>query len=504
SRMKHRRPLALLLAAAALGLLPAAAARGGPIDEEVNAVLRDKALSKATLGVQVLKLGTAPAQMAELYAHNSHVPLVPASNLKLVTTATALERLGADFKFRTRLFQRGEDLVLVGDGDPALGDPDFPKKGTAAKPTAVFAGWAKQLRDGGLTSFRDLVVDDSVFDEAFFHPDWPADQMDAKYEAQVGGLNLNANIVDLTVSPTAHGERAQILADPATAYLTMLNGVATGSENAVSVSRQPGTNKVTLRGQTPARSGSKVWATVHDPPMYAGTVLAETLERNGVRMTGQVRRDRHAKAPGDVPGGGAVASGAVASGAAVPAAAGLAGARLVAIHETPLTGVIARANKDSVNLYAEALCKRAAYDEKRGVPGSWETGTAGMAAYLKAIGVPETDFAFVDGCGLSKRNVISPRALARVLCYEYYGANRDAYVRSLSVAGVDGTLDDRFGRSDLRQRVFGKSGYVNGVSTLSGYFVTKAGEWHAFAIMVNRPGGLNNAEVKQLTERIVK
>jgi D-alanyl-D-alanine carboxypeptidase/D-alanyl-D-alanine-endopeptidase (penicillin-binding protein 4) len=147
-----------------------------------------------------------------------------------------------------------------------------------------------------------------------------------------------------------------------------------------------------------------------------------------------------------------------------------------------------------MNLYAEALCKRS----------SWENGTAATGAFLESLNISRDEFNLDDGCGLSKKNVVSPNVLAKVLEHEFHSKQRDTYMNSLAIAGIDGTFEHRFAGTDLRGRVFGKSGYVNGVSTLSGYLKGKDGQWYAFSILMNElpPGTVLGA--KQLQERIVK
>jgi serine-type D-Ala-D-Ala carboxypeptidase/endopeptidase (penicillin-binding protein 4) len=215
---------------------------------------------------------------------------------------------------------------------------------------------------------------------------------------------------------------------------------------------------------------------VRDPAMFAGTVLAETLAANGVRRGGEVRRDHSFRGN--------------------PAAG-----NVIAVHETPLATVLARANKDSMNLYAEALCKRLGRAAS-GEGGSWANGTVALADFLRSIGVADNQFRLDDGCGLSKENLISPRAINRVLTHAFHGRNKDAFLISLSVAGIDGTLEDRFKGSDLRGRVMGKSGYVNGVRSLSGYLRAKDGQFYAFSILMNKVS--DAAEIKVLQEKIIK
>jgi D-alanyl-D-alanine carboxypeptidase/D-alanyl-D-alanine-endopeptidase (penicillin-binding protein 4) len=247
----------------------------------------------------------------------------------------------------------------------------------------------------------------------------------------------------------------------------------------------PGTNTVELKGQANTSNVVAVSVSIHDPAMYAATVFAEVLQRNGIEVTGSPQRDRTIRATLDAKG----------SPTTQPAL------NVLAIHETPIAAVLHRANKDSMNVYAEAMCKRLGA-EVSGQSGSWENGTAAMAAFVKSCGVSDNEFSFDDGCGLSKQNGISANAIAHVLAHDFAGRNRDVFLESLSIAGVDGTLDNRFKDSDLRGRVMGKSGFINGVSALSGFVHAKDDRWYAFSVLMNGVGDV--ATCKQLQERIVK
>ena len=126
-----------------------------------------------------------------------------------------------------------------------------------------------------------------------------------------------------------------------------------------------------------------------------------------------------------------------------------------------------------------------------------------MAAFMKRAGVADNQYQFDDCCGLSKQNNITTDAMTRVLVYDFYSRNRQTFFSSLAIAGVDGTLDDRFRGSDLRGRVFAKSGFVEGVSALSGYFKAKDENWYAFSILMNGIPAKSNSAYKQLQEKIV-
>jgi D-alanyl-D-alanine carboxypeptidase/D-alanyl-D-alanine-endopeptidase (penicillin-binding protein 4) len=164
--------------------------------------------------------------------------------------------------------------------------------------------------------------------------------------------------------------------------------------------------------------------------------------------------------------------------------------------ETPIEAVLARCNKDSANLYAESLAKRLAA-KATGKPGSWEGSRASIGAWLQKIGIPEEQFKLDDGCGLSRNNAISAEGMVRILAADYAAGYRKTFINSLAVGGEDGTLEKRF--KGMEGRVHAKSGFINGVSTLSGYLQSKSGDWYAFSILLNRISG-----GKPIHERIVR
>ena len=471
--MKRLRLLALFAFLLIPFLAPAAAR--ADLAAEVREVLEDKLLRKGLVGVEVIRLGDKAGQDQPVFAHNAEMPLIPASNLKLITTAAALERLGQGFKFKTELRLTPEgDLVLIGDGDPALGDAEYLKK-VGWKTTTLFEWWAVQLREKqNVRSVRDVIIDDGVFDGEMLHPRWPADQIQKRYVPEVAGLNFNANCVDFQIQVAGSGQLVQYVLDPPTRYVMVRNNCVAGKDNAIWLSREGGSNDIILKGESRG-TREPVSVTVSDPSMYTGTVLSETLAANGIRREGTVRRDNSYRSRN------------VGS--------------VVAVHETPLATVLARANKDSMNLYAEALCKRLGR-ESSGESGSWANGALATADFLRAAGVADNQFHLDDGCGLSKENVISPRAINTVLAHEFHGKNKEQFLVSLSVAGIDGTLEDRFKGSDLRGRVSGKSGFVNGVRSLSGYLKAKDGQHYAFSILMNKCP--DDPMLKILQEKIVK
>ena len=464
-------------------MMVAAGARAD-LSAEIQQVINDRLLARADVGIDVVRLGKSAADTTTVYRSNETMPLVPASNLKVITTSTALQELGADFKFRTLLLYHDGDLILVGDGDPTFGDAELLRKFKWDVDT-VFKSWANGLVQKHFRAARNLIIDDSVFDDEFLHPDWPADQTQKRYVAEIAGLNLNANCIDVYVRPGGYGRLVDYWTDPATDYVAIRNSCLGGGENAVWLSREPGSNDLVLRGTARTANDVPVSVTVHDPPMYAGTVLAEALKGAGISLSGQVKRDRtmreaylEAQQSGDRTWG------------------------LLAVHETPLTSVIDRANKDSMNLYAECLCKRLGF-AKFGA-GTWKNGTAAVGEFLASLGIPSSQYRLDDGCGLSKNNAVSAHVMVSVLTHDYFSENSATWMASLAVAGEDGTLAERFHGTDLRGRVIAKTGFVNGVSCLSGYLHAKDDNWYCFSIMFNGIPEGSNSGAKVLQERIVR
>jgi serine-type D-Ala-D-Ala carboxypeptidase/endopeptidase (penicillin-binding protein 4) len=465
----------MLRAVAFLSVLLASATARGDLASDVHTILANPAISKAEVGVQIVKLGTSRDQDQTLVAVNADAKLIPASNLKIITTALALDTLGTDFRFRTRFAINGTgDVALVGDGDPTFGDSEY-LEATGWTSTTVFEHWAAELKKNGVTHVNDVIVDDSIFDDQFFNPNWPVNQAHLDYVAQVAGMNFNANCLD--VYAIRNGGTASYRFAPTMKYATVTNELTVGSSHSLYLSRVLGSNKVILKGTINATNRKPFRVTIDDPPMFAATTLAEVLERQGVHVAGKAKRDRTVRT------------------------ADASAWKTVAVHETPLLPMLALTNKDSINLYAESLGKRAAAELSK-QPGSWKGLAEAQVAFMKTVGAPADDYAFDDGCGLSKENGVAPAAFVATLAHEFHSDHREQYVATMAVGGVDGTLSNRY-KTDkdkpnaLAGRVFAKSGSVNGVSTLSGYLKSQTGDWFAFSILVNKIGDRGAAQKTQ-------
>lgn len=426
----------------------------------VREMVRGADLRETVYGMAAIDLSTGET----LVSINADEPMIPASNMKLVTAAAALGVLGSDFVFKTELaLIRPEDgkkvegvegvagsqrsggsvLVVRGDGDPAFGDAkvlsehhlDF---------DALMQGWVEAVLETGVRRIQRLVVDDRVFDTEFVHPSWPKDQLTMWYCAQVSGLNFNGNCLDVYPEPTRVGQSPRVLMVPSVPFISTTNKAVTDVVDTFWISRKPNTNDLTFWGKVKYQHTQPIHVTIHDPAIVLGGLLAGRLVQAGVEVE-RVER------PGEeevLPRG-----------------------KVLYVVQTTLPLVLKRCNKDSQNLFAEALIKRMGR-EATGSPGGWGNGAAAVRIFLQQVlGARSAAIVVSDGSGLSTENRVTAGVMVDLLrtMYEHPKLG-PIYLNSLSVAGSDGTLRKRF-KEELGGRVYAKSGYIDGVSCLSGYLI---------------------------------
>lgn len=429
--------------------------------KQLHAVLTGHNDPKARMTARVVDLSSGQV----LYEHEADTPLIPASNMKLMVIAAALDRFGTDYQYQTVLAIRGRDLVVVGGGDPAVGD----EKLCAARGepiTAVFHEWAEKLKAAGIQQVSgNIVIDDSIFDKQFVHPSWPPDQFQTWYEAPIGGLNFNANCFDVSVKPGKSGQAAVVSFVPGNVLLKLVNQTKTGEKHAPVAGRKAGSDEVVVSGSV-SKAAKLGPITVRDPGLYFGHVFKTVLAAKGIRVQGRVVREKLTLGPDRIPTDG----------------------HGVAIYRTPLMDPACRAGRQSLGMMAEGLIKLLGREESGA--GSWEGGRAAMEKFFLKVGVSPGQFTVDDGSGLSRKNFLSATATTQVLAYMHKapGGKFEAIKECLARPGRDGTLKRRLTGPETKDRVFAKTGYINGVRTLAGYVQTKSGRWLAFAIFYNGTG----------------
>ncbi len=473
----------LALAPAAEGARkPARPAPPQTLEQRLNALLRRGPVRRSEIGVVVTRLGEA----APLASLNPQRSLILASTTKLFTTAAALDRLGPEYKFRTRLYRDadvGEDgvlpghLVVMGGGDPGISGRWYDDD-----PLAVFRPWAASLAKKGLRSVRDgLLLDVSFFDDVQTHPDWPSEQEQRWYQAPVSALSYNDNIVLVRASGGLRpGSPALLGFDPlGPPLLNLISNVVTASRKTwVGVRREAGSHTVVAAGRV---GRNRTWVgdvTVPDPPLYFAAALSQVLREAGIRID----------APPTV---------RTEPGTPLP----ISGRVLLHTHETPLLSAIAVCNKRSQSLFAEEILKTLGA-EKRG-RGTWENGRAEVAAFLTSLGLDASRYQLADGSGRAHSNRASAAAYVDFLtALASRWKHFETFKGTMAVSGApDGTLRHRLQGDATIGKVWAKTGNVSGVVTLCGYVQAQSGQTYAFSILLN--GGARDVRGHAFQDRLV-
>ena len=459
--------LVLLLAACAgASAPPVAPAPAANLRTALDSIFRDTAFAYAHWGVVV----QSPRTGETLFEQNSEKLFVPASNMKLVTGAAALEALGPDYQYRTEVAATGPiqngvlrgDLVVRGSGDPSISARFH---GDAR---AVFRAWADSLRARGVRRIEGRIIGvDDVFDDVHFGRGWAWDDLDAAYSAPISGLSFNDNMVRVRVSPVKQvGAAAAITVDPDVGYLRPVGQAVTaqpGTRGTLDVSRDLANMSVVATGSLRADTTFvEQTLAVPDPTEFFVTALRETLRQAGIEVAGApVDADRLAEVGQTV----------------APATA------LFVYRSPPLREILPHFLKPSQNQIGEILLKTLGR-EQRGI-GSAAAGRAVVDSLIRVWGLNPRQLSMADGSGLSRYNLVAPDLLIGLLQHMERSPNFDVWYAALPVAGVDGTLANRLRGTPAAGNVHAKTGTLSGVRGLSGYVTTAGGERLLFSTIVN-------------------
>ncbi len=451
--------------------------------QNLDRVLSESALEGAFVGVLVQDLETGRV----LYEKNADLLFIPASSQKLLTTAASLYWLGADYRFRTSLYALdsvGSDSVLYGDlvvrgsGDPAFSGS------FGIDPDSVFLTWADSLRVRGISKIKgSLKADESAFDRARLGYGWDWHYLSRSYAPEVSALSYNDNSIAIRVSPGARaGSPAFARLNPEATFIAIENSAVTsypGVETALSIERKAFSNEICVSGSLAVgRPEESRRVSVHDPAFLFADRLRAALEQKSVAVDG---------------------------GPAVSPEPPDAGEELFSYYSPALESIVCVTNRMSMNLAAEMLFKTiggAAFEE-----GTFGNGARAVGVYMSRIGVDSSAFICVDGSGLSRRNLVSPRALVRVLRAEWSREGDGSFVRSLAVSGSPGTLETRMNSPSLSGRIKAKTGTLDQTSALCGYVSSISGRSIAFAMLSNHFAsdlGAVRAVEEELCEALVR
>lgn len=431
----------------------------------INQILQDERLDGATTGVSIRK-----ADSGELiYDHFGETRLHPASNMKLLTGAAALETLGEDYRFSTEVLTDGKitggvlqgNLYLKGKGDPTLLKTDFD-------------AFAQTLASQGIKNINgDLIGDDTWYDDVRLSRDITWTDESYYYAAQVSALTASPNAdydagtVIIEAQPNATvGQPATINITPATDVVKIINHSKTvdaGETKDITIEREHGTNNIVIEGTVPAGGTvTREWIAIWEPSYYALDLFKKSLQEQGIHFVGKPKTIL-AKTPNEV--------------------------RLLTSKKSmTLKELFIPFMKLSNNGHAEVLAKemgKVVYGE-----GSWEKGLQVIEENSAKMGLQMDSIMIRDASGMSHVNLIPSNELTHLLVSVQNEPWYSTFLNSLPVAGISerfvgGSLRNRMKVAPTVGNVKAKTGTLSAVSALSGYATTKDGELLVFSILIN-------------------
>lgn len=422
-----------------------------------------------------------------LYARNAQRAFAPASNMKLYTTAVALDLLGADYRWRTSVYAEKEpdnngtiagDLTLYGRGAPDLSSGVEPDAGQNSLDQLAEELYRRGVRRVG----GSVVGDESYFKGEPLGDGWLWNDVQWYFGAEVSALSINDNEINLAVTPSARpGEAAAVRLKPETSYVSVENDTATAPRTepaTIGITRGLSDNNVRVWGDFPVGSRSLTTRlSIHRPALWAAILFQDALKRRGIEVEGKAR---------------AVDGREKGAGAGVQPERAV---ELAFVTSKTLNQIARLTNKESINLYAELLLRTlgkergrsaapAPESKKARTRGDDEAGVAVILQWLENRGVAVDSLALHDGSGLSRLNLVTPEATARLLGLMRQTPSAEVFRDSLPIAGRDGTLKFRL-RSVGANRILAKTGTLTYINSLSGYAMTEDDELLAFSIICN-------------------
>lgn len=459
------------------------------LQAETERIVNDSLMRHGALAFSLQSVKTGKP----LFAYNAGKSVVIASNLKLVTTATALAILGEEYTFKTTLQHDGTltngvlngNLYIRGGGDPTLGSDRY-ENGLNLSP--LLESWTEAIQRYGIRQINGAIIGDaSLFEDNATPGGWIWGDLGNYYGAAAYGLNIHENLYRLYFKPGAKTDApTRILrTEPAVPELNFVNLVKTGkpgSGDQAYIYGAPYTGLRYVEGTIPAGVNEfAIRGSVPDPAKLCAGLLRDRLTVAGVKVSEPATTTRLLR---------------------------LQGKRLdtkwkdIHTHNSPLLrDIVAETNLQSINLYAEALLKTLG-DTLAGKPTT-EGGAEAVVDFWQKQGIRANGFFMRDGSGLSRTNAIAAETVTDILVY---CANKPFFkglYASLPVAGISGTMKNMGKGTAMARNVRAKTGSLERVMAYSGYFRNKSGELVAFALVANDYAGSNSVMRKKLERLMV-
>jgi len=426
------------------------------LKSDLDKIVNDKFFERSQIAIEIFDL----TEGKSLYSHNNKLLLHPASNMKLLTSAAGLVYLGPDYQLTTTLYYDGitegttlfGDLYIVGGLDPDLTSSDLDSLVQAVKT------FEKRF------IIENIYADISIKDSLYWGSGWMWDDHPDPGAPLLSALNINDNAIEVFVTGNKVGLRGIVSLKPETKYIQVENfsvTVPSNIPNDLNITRDWLNNKNTIIIEGNVRRGEIIDSSEHteklnllEPEKYFLTLFKEHLEKEKIFLSGEL--DIKTLPYGSI---------------------------YLAEINRPLVNVLTNLNNESDNLSAEMLLYALALKDSV-APAVAKNGIEIIKSLIDSVGLNPDDYSLADGSGVSRYNLVSAELLIQLLKYMYNHSDFYQYYNSLSIAGVDGTLEKRMKNTKAENNVHAKTGTLVGVSCLSGYVSAENGNLIAFSIMM--------------------
>lgn len=426
------------------------------ISQKIDSLLSDDFFNYTNIGIKVINL----SKKSVIYQKNNKLLFRPASNMKILTSAVALDFLGTNYNFNTTLSTDGTisnniiqgNVILKSDFDPMLTEKDFDNL-------------VKQLKEKDISQINgDLILDISNIDTLEWNRDWAWDDEPNYYAPHISSISLNGNCVDIIVKATSPGKKPAVFLSPEYQNLHIINnGITTdtSSKSNISITRNwyYRNNTIIINGNI-SLNDKQASETVNleKPHLQILLLFYQKLLDNGIKLSGTLDIKRDFTISQNL--------------------------TKLAIISHDIKTILKKFNKESDNLTGEMLLRLFAY-KKFNTPGSSEKGSEVVKSYIAKLKLDPSKYQIIDGSGLAPTNYINNDLIITILENIYSNQEMFAiFYETLPIAGVDGTLSRRMKNSLAYNNVRAKTGTINGVSSLSGYVKNKNGDILAFSIFI--------------------
>jgi D-alanyl-D-alanine carboxypeptidase/D-alanyl-D-alanine-endopeptidase (penicillin-binding protein 4) len=469
---------------AKVGLKPAAMAEEDRLMAELDRFSKDPLLRHASISYCILDASNDSL----IAGRNLDLSLVPASTMKLFTTAAALEILGPGTRFKTTLQYEGTitgrtlhgNIIIRGGGDPAFGLMEQSLKN-------IFTNWCKAIKKLGIDSVDGSIVGDGeIFDQDYIPYTWTWGEINLGYCAAASGLSVNGNIYRLFFEPLKERRFRSELKKvtpyiPGEEYYNRVVETEVDEEEIFLVGH-PLAKRKTIRGVVPkGKAEVSIVAAVSNPPLAAALEFSNSLRNCGVFVSGTAFSIADSDAMAE----------RIKKGRLVD---------VTSVSSPTVADIVTTTNQASYNFFAENLLKHIGLKVLR--HGGTEAGALAVRRYWEKKGMDMGGFAMFDGSGISRFNNVTARQMAWLLSYMRSSPESNDFQTSLSVAGVSGTLRSMCLKTAAQGNVQAKSGTMSRVKSYAGYAKTRSGKTLIFSFIINNFDG-PSVEIKQKIGRIL-